>query len=83
MPGMIYKFNPENSDFPVGNFLTTNKKGHFLWKSGLKIFIPVFLKKTFSCVFVVFQIYINTFLLDINILFNQIVYVDIMLNNSF
>jgi hypothetical protein len=30
MPGMIYKFNPENSDFPVGNFLTTNKKGHFL-----------------------------------------------------
>lgn len=26
MPGMIYKFNPENSDFFVGNFLTVNKK---------------------------------------------------------
>jgi len=25
MPGNNYKINPENSDFPVGNFLTTKK----------------------------------------------------------
>jgi hypothetical protein len=40
MPGTPYKFNPENSDFTVGNFLTENKKNHFPAGSGFKIFIP-------------------------------------------
>lgn len=84
MPGMIYKFNPENSDFFVGNFLTVNKKSRFPTGGGFKILIPFCDScKAFSCFIIDFQVNLYLFFLDIDILLNQIVYVDIMLYNCF
>ena len=75
MPGMSCKINPENSDFPVGNFLT--KKAASCWEAAFFHFHQCNL-----CLFVIFQVNIYSLFLDVDILFNKFIYVDIMLNNG-
>ena len=82
MPGKASKINPENSDFIVGKFLTKDKRAASRLEAALS-FICLSGQQFFSRCLVIFQVYINPFFLDIYILFNEIVYVDIMFDNTF
>jgi len=74
---MVGKINPENSDYSVGNFLTIKKAT----PEGVAFDNLLFKLLLFSLILL--QINFKLFFLNIDILFNKVINVDIMLNKSF